>query len=326
MSKLGPEKRVCPLCGSSRAHSIIHLSAQEIAMANWSYRQDKFGDMGIDHKAKFSIEQCSDCAFVYAGTMPSQGFLAFVYDQLIDIEAARHESYSPRNLANRMEYLAILMRLVRGGGKLLDFGCGFGPTLALLKNVEGIETIGFETSAARAQELDRQHPLIVRDANALQAHGPFNVVILDNVLEHVPDPRQTVNLISSVCTEGAILYVSVPDIGSRYLKSQIYLNQNSKLLGMDINPWEHLNYFDLAHLDSLMNQAGFVALKQAALPSEVRVGLRPEGQSGARLKNTIASMFRCARYALTGDAIPSVNRRFYQFEGGAPTKNPVSTK
>lgn len=315
MPNPGMVKRVCPMCGSARSRAVIHLSAQEIVKANWSYRQDKLADMGIDPKSRFSIHECSGCAFVYAGDLPSQDFLAFVYDELIDVEAARHESYSRHNLATRMEYLATLMRLVRDGDKVLDFGCGFGPTLALLKNAQGIETVGFETSPARAAKLEEWHPLIVRDADALQAHGPFNAVILDNVLEHVPDPRQTMHLISDVCTEDAILYVSVPDISAEYLKSQIYLNQNSKFLGMDINPWEHLNYFDLAHLDALMNQSGFVALRQAALPGEVRIGLRPEIQTGTRVRNTAASMLRSARYAWTGDALPSVNRRFYQFNG-----------
>jgi SAM-dependent methyltransferase len=303
------------MCGSARSRAVIYLGAEEIVLANWSYRQDRFADMGIDPKARFGIQKCSECAFVYAGDLPPQDFLAFVYDELIDIEAARHESYSPHNLANRMEYLAFLMRFVSDGDKVLDFGCGFGPTLALLKNAQGIEAVGFETSAARATELEEWHPLIVRTASALQRYGPFNAVILDNVVEHVPDPRQTVNLISNVCAEGAIVYVSVPDISAEYLKSQIYLNQNSKLLGMDVNPWEHLNYFDLAHLDALMNQTGFVALRQSALPGEVRIGLRPEMWRGARLRNSIASMLRGAGYAWTGDALPSVNRRFYQFNG-----------
>lgn len=316
MSELALTKRVCPLCGSTRSEVAIHLSAYEIVMANWSYRQNKFANMGIDPAAMFSIQRCADCAFVYAGVLPPQDFLDFVYDELIDVEAARQESYSPNNLANRMEYLAVLVRLMPTGGKVLDFGCGFGPTLALLKNVHGIETVGFETSEARALELERWHPLITRDINALRAHGKFSAVVLDNVLEHVPDPHQTLNLISSICAEGAILYVSVPDIGSRYLRSQIHLNKNSKLLGMDINPWEHLNYFDLAHLDSLMKQAGFVALRKAGLPGEVSVGLRPENRRWPRLKNTFASMLRSAGYALTGDTLPTVNRRFYQFNGG----------
>ena len=309
------DKRVCPLCDSSESQSIILLSAQEIAEANWSYRRNAFANWGIDTSEEFPIERCSNCAFVYAGRMPNPGFLDYVYDQLIDIEAARCESYSPHNIATRMEYLPTLLRLLGKGGKVLDYGCGFGPSLALLRNIQGIETFGFETSVTRVQELSIWHSMVTLDFNRVREHGPFDAVILDNVLEHVPNPRETVQSIAKLCREDAFLYVSVPDVSQSYLDAQIALSRKLKLLAMDINPWEHLNYFDLSHLDALMESVGFVALRQADIPGEVRVGLRPEGNILPRLKNTLASMLREVRYVLTGEALPTANRRFYQYTG-----------
>jgi SAM-dependent methyltransferase len=314
MPDKGLGKRVCPLCDSARSNTVIQLGAHDILKGNWSYQPSRFAEIGIDPKTMFSIEWCSDCGFSYAGVLPSHDFLTFVYDQLIDIEAARHESFSAHNIAIRMEYMAVLIRLVGNSGKVLDFGCGFGPSLSLIQNIDGLETFGFETSAARALELGKWHPRIASDIDTLCVYGPFNAIILDNVLEHVPDPRQTINLISSICADGAFLYVSVPDASPEYLKSQITLNKSLKTLGMDINPWEHLNYFDSAHLDDLMHSVGFVALKQAVLPSVVDIGLRPDQRMGARLKNALASMVRCGKYVLAGNALQSVNRRFYQFQ------------
>jgi len=247
--------------------------------------------------------------------MPKPGFLDYVYDQLIDIEAARRESYSPHNIAARMEYLPTLLRLLGKGGKVLDYGCGFGPSLALLRDIEGIETFGFEMSAARVQELSNWYSMVTLNFNRVRERSPFNAIILDNVLEHVPNPRETVQSISNLCSEGAVLYVSVPDVGENYLDAQIALNRRSKLLAMDINPWEHLNYFDLTHLDALMGSAGFVVLRQADLPGEIRIGLRPESNMLPRLKNTLASMLREMSYVLTGEALPTASRRFYRYTG-----------
>lgn len=317
MNELHFKKRVCPLCGNAVHTPVLKLEPHEIISANWSYQREKKDSLPDTIPASFDIVRCDSCAFIYAEYLPPHEFLSFVYDELIDIEAARQESYSRHNLAGRMEYLAKLLRLVPDNARILDFGCGFGPTLALLNAVQRIEAVGLEVSKARARELERWHRQIVRDAAGLKAHGPFDAVVLDNVLEHVPDPRQTINLISSVCSEGAIFYVSVPDIGQKYLRAQIGLNKHSKLLGMDINPWEHLNYFDLAHLDSLMESAGFVALDADELPGEVSIGLRAESGMVERVKNAMASMYRCAKYALTGKALSSVNRRFYRFKGKA---------
>jgi SAM-dependent methyltransferase len=320
LSNIVFESRACPFCGETNREPIIVLKSEDIVSANWSYRPieslARFGPLG-NHE----IVKCSNCDFIYAGYLPSQNFLSFVYDELIDVEAARRESFRPHNFASRMEYLSSMLRMLGRGSKVLDFGCGFGPTLALLRNIGDVETVGFETSFARVQELSEWHPLITSDLDRVEALGPFNAIILDNVLEHVPEPRQTVLSIGKLCAEGAFLYVSVPDMNRRYLASQATLNRSGKLLAMDVNPWEHLNYFDLAHLDALLITAGFVPLKQAELPSEVRVGLRPEHNMFPRMKNSFASLFRQARYAITGEALPTANRRFYRYSGHVTAKS-----
>jgi len=316
LSEIAFERRTCPFCGDMERTLIINLSTEDIISANWSYRpKERLSTFGVP--ANHEIVRCAKCDMVYAGHLPSEKFLSFVYDELIDVDAARRESFSPHNISNRMGDLASLLRLLGPGGKVLDYGCGFGPTLALLRNIGGVETVGFETSAARVQELNAWHPLITSDFDRIQALGPFNAVILDNVLEHVPEPHQTILSIGKLCSEGAFLYVSVPDMNRRYLAAQAALNRAGKLLAMDINPWEHLNYFDLAHLDGLMARAGFVPLRQAELPSEVRVGLRSESNMFPRIKNTLASMLREVRYVMTGEALPTANSRFYRFNGHA---------
>lgn len=306
-------RRTCPFCGDRQRTPIINLSSENIISANWSYKtKENLPTLGVP--ANHEIVRCAKCDFVYAGLLPSQKFLSFVYDELIVVEAARHESFSPHNIASRMEYLPSLLRLLGSGGKVLDYGCGFGPTLALLRNIGGVETVGFETSTARVQELNDWYPLVTSDFDRVQAHGPFNAVILDNVLEHVPDPRHTVSSIGKICAEGAFLYVSVPDMSSRYLGAQMALHRQEKLLSMDINPWEHLNYFDIAHLDALLSAAGFVALRQVDLAADVSIGLRPEKRLSVRLKNCLASVVRCGRFLVTGDAIKTTNRRFYRLK------------
>lgn len=309
------QKRNCPLCNSTNRKTLIQVNGAGLVAANWSYQREMFDDLGLSDSMVFPIEECTDCGFIYAGLMPPRDFLDWVYDRLIDIEGARREAFSSRSVANRMDYLTILIRLLEWPGRILDFGCGFGATLALLRNIEGMEVIGFDTSPARVQELKVWHPTVVDNLEALRIHGPFAAVILDNVLEHVPDLRRTLAFIGEICAEGAVLYVSVPDVSRRYLRAQIGLNRQAHPLSMDINPWEHLNYFDLPHLDHLLGDAGFVALRQTSLSGEVRIGLRPEVRLGARIKNSLASLMRLFRYALRGNALGTANLRFYRYRG-----------
>lgn len=307
--------RACPLCENSTSTSLFRLSLQEIVSVNWSYQPEKFDGLEFKLAPTFDIVRCKNCDFVYSGQLPTNEFLSFVYDELINISAARRYSYEPKNMALRMRYLSTLLELLNGSSKVLDFGCGFGPTLSLLENIEGVETVGFETSSARAEELRSWHSNIVEDIYSLSACDPFDVIILDNVLEHVPEPIKTIEMLGSICAKDAILFVSVPDMNKRYLDDQILVHKRSGKLQMDINPWEHLNYFDVSHLDYVMKNAGFHPLKQAYLPGEVKIGLRPENHITKRLKNSISSLLRLVHYAFQGDALQIANQRYYKYCG-----------
>lgn len=306
------QRRACPLCNSSSHSQVLRLTAEEIVRANWTYRGEMLGSFHGEIPNAFDIVQCDDCAFVFAGLLPSNDFLEIIYDQVIDVDAARRESYRPRNIARRMSDLSVLLILIGDGGSVLDYGCGFGSTLGLLRSVQGVRCVGFDTSGARVGELRRLIPSATVDLCEIQAQAPYSAIILDNVLEHVKDPRETVRSIRQLCAPGAILYVSVPDVGQRYLRQQIACKGRSGLMAMDINPWEHLNYFDVAHLDRLMAETGFLAIRQCELPEEPRIGLRPNTRAALRFRNTMASFLRATRYAFTGDALKTGQRRFYR--------------
>ena len=77
-----------------------------------------------------------------------------------------------------------------------------------------------------------------------------------------------------ISTTGTILYVSVPDANRKYLGAQMMLSDRAQPVSMDINPWEHLNYFDLAHVEEIANQPRkILAATQRALHQLVLIRL-----------------------------------------------------
>jgi 2-polyprenyl-3-methyl-5-hydroxy-6-metoxy-1,4-benzoquinol methylase len=89
-----------------------------------------------------------------------------------------------------------------------------------------------------------------------QAQGlKYQLVWLDNVLEHVPDPEQTLATIASALSSGGILLVEVPNDQSA-LQSFLLHEQL-----VDRPYWlaypEHLSYFSLQSLSALLDSAGF---------------------------------------------------------------------
>lgn len=293
----------------------MQLDTEQIFAANWSYRPAAREALGVADNDCFPIVECVSCGFIYAGLLPGMELLHGVYDLVIDEAAARRSNFSFGSLATRMSYLSTLMGLLSDASeitRILDFGCGFGPTLHLLRNIPEVSAVGYETSPLRIAELTNRNLKVTDDLAEIGRLAPFSAVILDNVLEHVPDPKATLDLIRQWCGPGALLYISVPDANIEHMRRQRLALERGGIAAMDINPWEHLNYFDLKHLDSCLLKAGFSPLRQADLPESVTIGLRPDKSPMARLKNGLASMIRLLGYIREGDASSTVTRRFYR--------------
>jgi len=311
--------RDCPLCGSPARTPLLRLDSDSIFRSNWSYRSDRKVQLGLGARDFFPVDECADCRFIYAGLLPGPAFLHMVYDSVIDTDAARRDNLSPRQLAAKMGGLATLLRLAPENSapfRVLDFGCGFGASLALLAAVApAVRAVGYETSAARIADLSTRNLEVSGDLEQIARSGPFDAIILDNVLEHVPNPGQTIASIRKLAAPGALLFVSVPQVDRQRVLSQQRAADAGGAVDMDINPWEHLNYFDMQHLDKLIARWGFEPIAAARLPDPVDIGLRASDSIGARSRNGLASFSRLVSYVLRGDVLPTTTRRFYRLPG-----------
>lgn len=309
-------ERVCPCCGSGSRDRVFDLPAESFCAPNWSYGRDYASILGIGPEIRFPITRCLACGFLYAELEPSSVFLAEVYDRVIRHDENRRTSESVSSFAGRMRYVADLLELAPGHGRLkaLDYGCGLGITLRLLATA-GIEVVGYEPSPVRANYLADCPARILRVADDLPALAPFDLIVCDNVLEHVPHPRQTLGFLASLAAPGAVLYVSVPNCDSVFVEAQRKAVATGSQIDMSLNPWEHLNYFDLPHLDRMLEAAGFTSVCDTELPGVVNIGLRAETGLLRRTGNVAASALRLSRYALTGSAVKTPNRAYYRFKG-----------
>jgi SAM-dependent methyltransferase len=109
------------------------------------------------------------------------------------------------------------LRELRGlrPGRLLDVGSGRGRFLAAAKaagwDVVGIE---LEPSLAEGSASNLGVPVVVGDAVTATVHGPFDVITMWHVLEHLPEPRAALDRAASLLRPGGTLIVSVPNSDS----------------------------------------------------------------------------------------------------------------
>lgn len=100
--------------------------------------------------------------------------------------------------------------------RVVDIGCGYGHGVVELAkrcaSVVGVEPNPALARHARGITRDLDHVEIVEGtADALTGVDEFDLVVLDNVLEHIEDQPGAVRLISRCLRPGGVAFVLVPN-------------------------------------------------------------------------------------------------------------------
>jgi SAM-dependent methyltransferase len=90
---------------------------------------------------------------------------------------------------------------------ILDVGCGIGDFLAYCREATGVDVNPHNVRHCRARGLAAHE---VTDGRFPFPDGSFGSALLDNVLEHLADPRPTLAEIRRVVRPGGTLVVAVP--------------------------------------------------------------------------------------------------------------------
>ncbi|MEO5826048.1 MAG: class I SAM-dependent methyltransferase [Gemmatimonadales bacterium] len=95
-------------------------------------------------------------------------------------------------------------------GRVLDIGCGDGRLLDLL--ADGADVVGIESDAATISPLvPGRYPIhLAPFAAPLPIEGPFDIVLMLDVLEHLADPVAALRLARSLLAPGGSLVITVP--------------------------------------------------------------------------------------------------------------------
>ncbi|MGE3316198.1 MAG: class I SAM-dependent methyltransferase [Planctomycetaceae bacterium] len=158
-------------------------------------------------------------------------------ESLIRIVGARQARALTRGLAAR--------------SRVLDIGCGRGVLLKTLADM-GFDTHGFEISENAAAGADTRAQIRIAPSLAQAGYRGryFDSVILWHVLEHLPDPRETLLEIRRIMRRGARLAVSVPNFSSAQARWA-----GPAWFHLDLP--RHLYHFPRTALKRLMTECGF---------------------------------------------------------------------
>lgn len=235
--------RQCPVCGCKTANFLfpVNLYVEDMGLPN-SYRTVQCDYCGMCYADTTASKEEYDqyyCNFNYYGNPPT--------DTTISDEVLSQRYHDIEEL---------LVRYSKQNCSILDVGFGRGELLQYLKSKQFTCLSGMDPSEESVRLLEKRG--INSFCGSLQADIPekyyhkYDFVILRDVLEHLFLPSQALQNIKKLLAPSGCLILRLPlfDDLSQY-----------KLPMVNIINQEHINFFSVRSLRSLMEANGFYQLE-----------------------------------------------------------------
>jgi 2-polyprenyl-3-methyl-5-hydroxy-6-metoxy-1,4-benzoquinol methylase len=150
-----------------------------------------------------------------------------------------------------------LKEIAPAKSRVLDIGAGTGDFVRFMResghDAEGIEPAQEPSDAARKRGLPIHTATLSSWASDPSNAGTADVVVMLNVLEHVPDPELMLAQIRTLLSPGGLVVIRVPNDFSEM--------QDAAQRKLKKEPWwicapDHINYFSVQSLQSFLANSG----------------------------------------------------------------------
>ncbi len=217
----------------------------------------------------FGLLRCGACGSYRIDPMPlhrnadgAEFYSEYYADQTPAARAAiaTRAAFAAASAPNRCSRFWRVVRqtpsLATPGEAALDIGSGEGTLCEELRAAGWRRVVGVEISAARVARARHRYPEIEFFEGTLERlplpEQAFDLITMDNVIEHLPDPRAVLTRVASLLTPGGRCVLITPNMNSG----------SFRLLGRrwtpELAPHAHVYLFTAASLMKLMSQSGLI--------------------------------------------------------------------
>tara|TARA_Y100000589_G_scaffold50379_1_gene41971 strand:+ start:6523 stop:7452 length:930 start_codon:yes stop_codon:yes gene_type:complete len=256
----------CPICSRKRINLIISffIRKDEIKLIKNIYKESnsRFVDPFINKKVL--LYKCNKCKFIFHKYIPDNKTLNFIYTKLIN-RSYSLEKYNKNKFSNSQKANKLLYRL-KSAIKIspfkkinyLDFGFGWGCMLYKAADI-GLVPYGIEYNKLQKEMISKHNIKAYTSIDKLRDkendNVRFSIITINQVLEHLKDPKEALEEIRKISAKTSILYIAVP----KYMNDK-NLSKSDILKKGSLQPFEHLNCFSRKSIKMLAQKTNWKLL------------------------------------------------------------------
>ena len=243
----------CNLCGSTR-YCLVYRRVKVEKKVKAPSAAYTISESELEKPDK--IVRCLTCDLVYA--VPEVHVKEITRDY-IDMEDPEYLKEAKGRLA-QAEIILKRIAKFKKTGKILDIGSGPGFFLDQAKR-EGWEVQGADLSRWSRDYAKEHFNIDIYQGSLTDAHFPdrsFDVIVMNDVIEHLEDPKSVLKEIRRILKNDGVIYISTPDIKS-------FLSRFLRAKWWGINKY-HLFYFSKKTMERLFDEVGFKSLRYSSYP------------------------------------------------------------
>lgn len=160
---------------------------------------------------------------------------------------------------------ANLFELIPAGSRVLDVGCSTGNFGAALMREKSCRVVGIDMNAAdtamASLVLTDARVVDITQPGAADALGAFDVIIFADVLEHLPDPRETLRSLRSALNPNGFVAFSIPHMGHLSVRLDLLAGQfpytETGLLDRT-----HFHFYDKTEIIDMFTDGGYTIVDE----------------------------------------------------------------